>query len=68
VEVFVHEAEEVPEEENGGQDKSDNSNEVYTALDWEAKAEGVTLSELISAHAVTAAAFLQNWLWIWIIL
>jgi len=67
VEVFVHELEEVPDEQDYSKEQSNGSNEVNTAFYWEANAVCITICEFVRAIAITAAAFLSFWLSIRII-
>jgi hypothetical protein len=55
--IFIHEAEEIPKEKDDCNSECDNTDWNSTALNWHANAASISLSESISANAITAAAF-----------
>lgn len=61
MEIFVHEIEEVPNEENHGNNQCNSGKCHCTAFDWHTDAAGISLSEFIGANAITAAALLLYW-------
>jgi hypothetical protein len=68
MDVFVQEQEEVPNEKNCSHEYGNDTNSNNTAFNWEASTAGRFLSEFIGADAIAAAAWLQEWLSIRIII
>lgn len=68
MDVFVQEEEEIPYELDGGNQYGEDTDGNGTTFNWEASAARGLLGEFVVTDAITAAAWLQDWLGIWIII